>query len=357
MSIRSLSWLNIRVHSVSSRLSFVGVRSALLVMSFLTTDYDYPLPEDLIASYPAPVRDQARMMVLDRKTKRISHHRFHELPQFVDAKDLLVLNNTKVIPARIRFRERNAEVLLVEQIDAKKWRCLVRPGDRFRAGRRFVDANVAGSVLSVEPSGNRIIEFNQELDFAKIGEVPLPPYIERAVEPEDSLRYQTVFAARPGAVAAPTAGLHFTPELLAGLPHEFITLRVGIGTFLPVKSDDIRKHQMHEEWYDIGVQAAERIADAERVLAIGTTAVRTLETVMQLHDRIMPCSGSTDIFIYPPFRFRRVDRLLTNFHLPKSTLLMLVAAFAGRDFILEAYREAVAQKYRFFSYGDCMLIS
>jgi S-adenosylmethionine:tRNA ribosyltransferase-isomerase len=326
-------------------------------MSFLTADYDYPLPEELIASHPAPVRDQARMMVLDRKTKGISHHRFHDLPKFVDAKDLLVLNNTKVIPARIRFRDRNAELLLIEQIDAKKWRCLVRPGDRFRAGRRFVDATVAGSVLSVEPSGNRVIEFDQELDFAKIGEIPLPPYIQRAVEPEDFIRYQTVFAARPGAVAAPTAGLHFTPELLAALPHEFVTLRVGIGTFRPVKTNDIRKHQMHEEWYEIGVSAAERVAQAERVLAVGTTAVRTLETVMQRYDRIVPCSGSTDIFIYPPFRFRRVDRLLTNFHLPKSTLLMLVAAFAGRNFILESYREAVAQKYRFFSYGDCMLIS
>jgi len=186
--------------------------------------------------------------------------------------------------------------------------------------------------------------------------MPLPPYLHREAEPEDAERYQTVFAAKPGAVAAPTAGLHFTPELLAVLPHVFITLKVGIGTFLPVKTEDIRNHHMHEEWFEIEKEAAERIAAAKKVLAVGTTAVRTLETVMARNQRIVPGLGTTDIFIYPPFKFRRVDSLLTNFHLPKSTLLMLVAAFAGREFILEAYREAVAEKYRFFSYGDCMLI-
>jgi S-adenosylmethionine:tRNA ribosyltransferase-isomerase len=184
----------------------------------------------------------------------------------------------------------------------------------------------------------------------------LPPYIQREVEPADVERYQTVFAAKPGAVAAPTAGLHFTPELLGTLPHAFITLRVGIGTFLPVKTDDLREHQMHEEWFEIEKETAERIANAKSVLAVGTTTVRTLETAMQRHQQIVPGLGSTDIFIYPPFKFQRVDSLLTNFHLPKSTLLMLVAAFAGREFVLEAYREAVAAKYRFFSYGDCMLI-
>jgi S-adenosylmethionine:tRNA ribosyltransferase-isomerase len=186
--------------------------------------------------------------------------------------------------------------------------------------------------------------------------MPLPPYLHRETEPEDAERYQTVFAAKPGAVAAPTAGLHFTPELLAVLPHVFITLRVGIGTFLPVKTEDIREHRMHEEWFEIEKEAAERIAAAEKVVAVGTTTVRTLETVMLRNQRIVPGMDATSIFIYPPFEFRRVDSLLTNFHLPKSTLLMLVGAFAGRDFILEAYREAVACKYRFFSYGDCMLI-
>jgi S-adenosylmethionine:tRNA ribosyltransferase-isomerase len=325
-------------------------------MSFLTADYDYTLPPELIASHPAPVRDQARMMVLDRKKQSITHRLFRDIPEFVGPEDLLVLNNTKVIPARIRFRERKAELLLLEQLDAKTWRCLVRPGHWFRDGRRFSEGPISGMVLKVEPSGERVIQFEDPIDFSRVGEMPLPPYIHREAEPEDAERYQTVFAAKPGAVAAPTAGLHFTPELLAALPHAFITLRVGIGTFLPVKTEDIRKHHMHEEWFEIEERTAERIANARRVLAVGTTTVRTLETVMLRNQRIVPGSAATDIFIYPPFEFQRVDSLLTNFHLPKSTLLMLVTAFAGREFVLEAYREAVALKYRFFSYGDCMLI-
>jgi S-adenosylmethionine:tRNA ribosyltransferase-isomerase len=325
-------------------------------MSFPTTDYDYSLPAELIASHPAPVRDQARMMVLDREKQSIAHRSFRDLPEFVGSQDLLVLNNAKVIPARIRFDKRKAELLLLEQLDAKTWRCLVRPGHWFREGRQFSDGLVSGTVLKVEPSGERVIEFDAPIDFSEVGEMPLPPYLHREAEPEDAERYQTVFAAKPGAVAAPTAGLHFTPELLAVLPHVFITLKVGIGTFLPVKTEDIRNHHMHEEWFEIEKEAAERVAAAKKVLAVGTTAVRTLETVMARNQRIVPGLGTTDIFIYPPFKFRRVDSLLTNFHLPKSTLLMLVAAFAGREFILEAYREAVAEKYRFFSYGDCMLI-
>jgi S-adenosylmethionine:tRNA ribosyltransferase-isomerase len=325
-------------------------------MSFRTTDYDYPLPPELIASHPAPVRDQARMMVLDRKKQSIAHRSFRDLPEFVAPQDLLVLNNTKVIPARIRFDKRKAELLLLEQLDAKTWRCLVRPGHWFREGRQFSDGLVSGTVLKVAASGERVIQFDSPIDFSRVGEMPLPPYVHREIEPEDAERYQTVFAAKPGAVAAPTAGLHFTPELLAMLPHVFITLRVGIGTFLPVKTEDIREHHMHEEWFEIEKEAAEQIAAAEKVLAVGTTTVRTLETVMLRSRRIVPGMDATSIFIYPPFEFRRVDSLLTNFHLPKSTLLMLVAAFAGREFILEAYREAVASKYRFFSYGDCMLI-
>ena len=325
-------------------------------MSFLTADYDYALPPELIASHPAPVRDQARMMVLDREKQSITHRSFRDIPEFVDPQDLLVLNNTKVIPARIRFDKRKAELLLLEQLDAKTWRCLVRPGHWFRGGREFSDGVLSGKVLKVEASGERVIEFDSPIDFSRTGEMPLPPYIHREAEPGDAERYQTVFAAKPGAVAAPTAGLHFTPELLARFPHAFITLRVGIGTFLPVKTDDIRKHHMHEEWFEIEPETAERVLSAKRVLAVGTTTVRTLETVMLRNQRIVPGVGKTDIFIYPPFEFRRVDSLLTNFHLPKSTLLMLVAAFAGRGFVLEAYREAVASKYRFFSYGDCMLI-
>jgi S-adenosylmethionine:tRNA ribosyltransferase-isomerase len=325
-------------------------------MSFVTADYDYVLPPELIASRPAPRRDEARMMVLDRKKQSIAHHSFREIAELIGPDDLLVLNNTKVIPARIRFQTRKAELLLLEQLDATKWRCLVRPGQWFRDGREFSEGAVSGKVLRIEPSGERVIEFNAPIDFARVGEMPLPPYIQREVEPADAERYQTVFAAKPGAVAAPTAGLHFTPELLGMLPHAFITLRVGIGTFLPVKTEDLREHQMHEEWFEIEKETAERIANAKSVLAVGTTTVRTLETAMRQHQRIVPGLGSTDIFIYPPFKFQRVDSLLTNFHLPKSTLLMLVAAFAGREFVLEAYREAVASKYRFFSYGDCMLI-
>jgi len=325
-------------------------------MSFLTTDYDYTLPPELIASHPAPVRDQARMMVLDRKKQSITHHLFRNIPEFVGPEELLVLNNTKVIPARIRFDKRRAELLLLEQLDAKTWRCLVRPGHWFRDGKQFSDELVSGRVLRVEPSGERVIEFEAPIDFSRVGEMPLPPYLHRETEPEDAERYQTVFASKPGAVAAPTAGLHFTSELLAALPHVFITLRVGRGTFLPVKTEDIRSHHLHREWFEIENEAAERIAAAKRVLAVGTTTVRTLETVMLRNQGIVSGLGSTDIFIYPPFEFRRVESLITNFHLPKSTLLMLVAAFAGREFILEAYREAVASKYRFFSYGDCMLI-
>jgi S-adenosylmethionine:tRNA ribosyltransferase-isomerase len=325
-------------------------------MSFVTADYDYVLPPELIASRPAPRRDEARMMVLDREKQSITHHSFREIAELIGPDDLLVLNNTKVIPARIRFQTRKAELLLLEQLDATKWRCLVRPGQWFRDGREFSEGAVSGKVLRIEPSGERVIEFNAPIDFARVGEMPLPPYIQREVEPEDAERYQTVFAAKPGAVAAPTAGLHFTPALLDTLPHTFITLRVGIGTFLPVKTEDLREHQMHEEWFEIEKETAERIANAKSVLAVGTTTVRTLETAMQRHQRIVPGLGSTDIFIYPPFKFQRVDSLLTNFHLPKSTLLMLVVAFAGREFVLEAYREAVASKYRFFSYGDCMLI-
>ncbi len=325
-------------------------------MSFITADYDYVLPPELIASRPAPVRDQSRMMVLDRKKQSITHRSFRDITEFVGPRDLLVLNNTKVIPARIRFDKRKAELLLLEQLDAKTWRCLVRPGHWFREGRQFSDGLVSGTVLKVESSGERVIQFDTPIDFSRVGEMPLPPYLHREIEPEDAERYQTVFAAKPGAVAAPTAGLHFTPELLAVLPHVFITLRVGIGTFLPVKTEDIREHHMHEEWFEIEKEAAERIVAAEKVLAVGTTTVRTLEAVIVRNQRIVPGMDATSIFIYPPFEFRRVDSLLTNFHLPKSTLLMLVAAFAGREFILEAYREAVASKYRFFSYGDCMLI-
>jgi S-adenosylmethionine:tRNA ribosyltransferase-isomerase len=213
-----------------------------------------------------------------------------------------------------------------------------------------------GAVIQILDEGDRLIRFDRPIDFDKIGEMPLPPYIKRAPEAIDRERYQTVYAMRPGAIAAPTAGLHFTPDILARLPHEFLTLHVGVGTFKPVKAAVVSEHRLHREEFQLTEAVAGSIQSAEQVLAVGTTTVRTLETLMQRFDEIRPGKGVTDIFIYPPFDFRRVNSLLTNFHLPKSTLLMLVAAFAGREFILEAYREAVRERYRFFSYGDCMMI-
>jgi S-adenosylmethionine:tRNA ribosyltransferase-isomerase len=325
-------------------------------MSLRTADYDYPLPDELIARYPALQRDQSRMMLLDRQKRQIMHLRFGDIIDLVQPSELVVLNDTKVIPARIRLPDRNAELLLLDEVDTFTWRCLVRPGKLFPFGRTFSIEGQLGTVIQILNEGDRLIRFDRPIDVDKIGEMPLPPYIKRAPEAIDRERYQTVYAVRPGAIAAPTAGLHFTPEILAKLPHEFFTLHVGVGTFKPVKAAVITEHRLHREEFQLSEAAADNIQSAEKVLAVGTTTVRTLETLMQRFDEIRPGKGVTDIFIYPPFRFRRVNSLLTNFHLPKSTLLMLVAAFAGREFILEAYREAVRERYRFFSYGDCMMI-
>jgi S-adenosylmethionine:tRNA ribosyltransferase-isomerase len=295
-------------------------------------------------------------MVIDRQRGDITHHCFPELIDLVTAEELLVLNNTRVIPARIRFQTRNAEIFLLRQIDNRTWHCLVRPGLWFMIGREFAEPRFSGEVIAILENGHREIRFAEALDLEQAGEIPLPPYIEREPDASDSERYQTVFASAPGAVAAPTAGLHFSPEILQQLSHEFITLHVGVGTFKPVKTDLITNHRMEVESFEIESAASRRIHEARKVLAVGTTTVRTLEALMQQHDRIVPGPGQTSIFIFPPFQFKRVDSLLTNFHLPKSTLLMLVSAFAGRDLILEAYREAIGERYRFFSYGDCMLI-
>jgi S-adenosylmethionine:tRNA ribosyltransferase-isomerase len=325
-------------------------------MSLRTADYDYPLPDELIARYPALQRDQSRMMLLDRQKRQITHLRFGDIIDLVQPSELVVLNDTKVIPARIRLPDRNAELLLLDEVDTFTWRCLVRPGKSFPFGRTFSIEGQLGTVIQILNEGDRLIRFDRPIDVDKIGEMPLPPYIKRAPEAIDRERYQTVYAVRPGAIAAPTAGLHFTPEILAKLPHEFLTLHVGVGTFKPVKAAVITEHRLHREEFQLSEAAADNIQSAEKVLAVGTTTVRALETLMQRFDEIRPGKGVTDIFIYPPFRFRRVNSLLTNFHLPKSTLLMLAAAFAGREFILEAYREAVRERYRFFSYGDCMMI-
>jgi len=325
-------------------------------VSFRTEDYHYDLPKELIALRPPPTRGDSRLMLIDRRHGKITHHHFRELVDLIAPEELLVLNNTRVIPARIRFQSRNTEIFLLRQTDDRTWRCLVRPGPWFTVGREFVETQFRGEVTAIFENGDREIRFTEPLDLEKSGEMPLPPYIEREPDASDTERYQTVFASAAGAVAAPTAGLHFSRELLQQLPHEFITLHVGVGTFKPVKTDLITDHEMHAESFEIEPRVARRINEAKRVLAVGTTSLRTLEASMRDHGQILPGPGQTNIFIYPPFQFRRVDSLLTNFHLPKSTLLMLVSAFAGREFILEAYRQAISERYRFYSYGDCMLI-
>ncbi|MBA3833648.1 MAG: tRNA preQ1(34) S-adenosylmethionine ribosyltransferase-isomerase QueA [Chthoniobacterales bacterium] len=325
-------------------------------MSALLRDYDFDLPAELIAQRPLLRREDARMMLVDRAQGTIAHRRFAELPEFVRPGDLLVLNDTRVLLAR-RFSDDGAiEFLFLEEMDAQSWRCLVKPGRKMRLGAATVLDSVAARVEKIYDEGERLVRFERAIDPFRAGQIPLPPYLNRAGDAEDVTRYQTVFARAPGAVAAPTAGLHFTPEILAKLPHAFVTLHVGPGTFRPVQSETITGHRMHEERYAITPEAAAAINSAEHVLAVGTTCVRVLESAArrggQLHDQ----TGATDIFIYPPYQFRAVDRLLTNFHLPRSTLLMLVSAFAGRELILQAYAEAVRERYRFYSYGDCMLI-
>jgi len=325
-------------------------------MSLRTADYDYQLSNELIARYPAEHRDESRLMLLERRSQHITHHLFSDFVELLRPEELVVLNDTKVIPARIRFPDKNAELLLLEQIDPVTWKCLIRPGKSFSIGRKFAIRGYAGEVIRIDDHGDRLIQFDRPIQIEEIGEIPLPPYITRAPEPVDRDRYQTVYASHKGAIAAPTAGLHFTQGILDRVPHEFVTLHVGIGTFKPVKAENITEHRLHREEFEITATSAARIQSAKAVLAVGTTTVRTLETLMQRFGEIRPGNGATEIFIHPPFPFRRIDSLLTNFHLPKSTLLMLVAAFAGREFILEAYAEAVQERYRFFSYGDCMLI-
>jgi len=325
-------------------------------MSVRTADYDYELSEDLIALYPTPRRNQSRMMVLERRDQRVSHLQFGDLIDLMEPGELLVLNDTKVVPARIRFPDRNAELLFLERVDPLTWRCLVRPGKWFQEGRNFTIQGLDGKVLEVLGNGDRLIRFHSTIDPEQVGELALPPYIARKEEAIDRERYQTIYASRPGAIAAPTAGLHFTSDMLDRLPHEFITLHVGAGTFKPVKDKIVTDHRMHFEEFEVSEIAAAKITTARKILAVGTTTVRTVESLMRQFGEIRPGKGRTNMFIYPPFEFRRVDTLLTNFHLPGSTLLMLVAAFAGREFVLEAYREAVKERYRFFSYGDCMLV-
>ncbi|HYF37162.1 MAG TPA: tRNA preQ1(34) S-adenosylmethionine ribosyltransferase-isomerase QueA [Prosthecobacter sp.] len=322
----------------------------------LTSDFDYHLPPELIASEPLPDRAASRMMVLHRDSGVIDHGQFADLPKYLAADDLLVLNNTRVVPARFFSNDGTREVLRVEPLSATRWRCMVKPGKKFRPGHTVAIGEATGTVVEVLENGDRLIQFDREVDEEQHGHLALPHYMGRDDQPADRERYQTVYSQHAGAIAAPTAGLHFTPEILARLPHVFVTLHVGVGTFQPVKVEQVAEHRMHAERYEVTQRTAESISRARRVVAVGTTALRTLETVARDHGRVVAAAGSTDIFIYPGFQFRAVGALLTNFHLPKSTLIMLVSAFAGTDLIKRAYAEAIAQRYRFYSYGDCMLI-
>jgi len=335
-------------------------------------DYDYELPRELIAQQPLPRREDSRMMVLHRDEQKIEHARFLDLRKFLSDGDLLVLNDSRVLPARHFSDDGKLEFLFLEKIAAHRWKALVKPGRRFE---RHAIASIQGlqaEAGEIFADGSREVILAEDVDLLHGGAMPLPPYIKRSAisrpcgatarqvdrrySEEDTARYQTVFAKYDGSLAAPTAGLHFTPAILETLRHVFITLHVGTGTFRPVKCEDITQHRMHPEHFSISPAAAETIAKARRIVAVGTTTVRVLESVHRKLGSIQPIESETNIFIYPPFEFRVVDVLLTNFHLPHSTLLMLVSALAGREFVLRAYEEAVRARYRFFSYGDCMLI-
>lgn len=340
-------------------------------------EFDFELPERLIAQHPLPDRSASRMMVLQRKDGTIEHRVFRELSSYLKAGDLLVLNNTRVIPARLygvkvsKDGQQGAavEVLLLKDLGNDSWETLVRPGKRLQKGAiiRFGDGQLMGEVTDVTETGGRIVRFSYEGIFMewleRLGEMPLPPYITESLE--DAERYQTVYAREKGSAAAPTAGLHFTTELLNelqsnGVRVAYLTLHVGLGTFRPVATENIDEHVMHSEWFHLTEETANLIQTTKkqggRVFAVGTTACRTLETVGQLEE-LHEMSGWTDIFIRPGYEFRLVDGLITNFHLPKSTLLMLISALAGRDSVLHAYQVAVEQEYRFFSFGDAMLIT
>jgi S-adenosylmethionine:tRNA ribosyltransferase-isomerase len=329
-------------------------------MSARLSDYDYVLPRELIAQHPLPRRQDSRMMVLHRAGRKIEHRQFGELQAFLQLGDLLVLNDTRVLKAR-RFSDDGAvEFLFLERLGPTCWKCMVTPGRKMRVGATATIDDACLRVEKITAEGERIVTFERDLDVYAGGSMPLPPYVNRFSDETDATRYQTVFARESGAVAAPTAGLHFTSEILSEIPHTFVTLHVGPGTFLPVRADNVAEHRMHAERFSISPEAADKINNARRIVAVGTTAMRVLETATHktklLNRQVEPQSGETDLFIYPPFTFCIVGALLTNFHLPRSTLLMLVSAFAGREFILRAYEEAVRDRYRFYSYGDCMLI-
>ncbi len=328
-------------------------------MSSFLSDYQYQLPSELIASHPLKEREASRMLVVHRQSGTLEHRFFRDLGEYITENDLLVLNNSKVIPARLYDPSRRVEVLLIEKKDPLHWVAMVKPGRRMLLGASVTLANSHVEVKEIFEDGTRLLAFDSPPDLEKWGELPIPPYLKRPREPEDQVRYQTVFAQEAGSIAAPTAGLHFTKEILNQFEHLFLTLHVGPGTFLPVKVHDLSEHQMHREYYKINESVALRLNEylaspPGRLLAVGTTTVRVLESLPP--GPIMAGEGSTSLFIRPPYCFERVNALLTNFHLPGSTLLMLVSALLGRERMLEIYHIAIAKKYRFFSYGDCMLI-
>ena len=337
------------------------------------SDFNYKLPEHLIAQHPLARRDASRLLVMAKDSKALHHRHFYELPNFLRAGDCLVVNNSKVMPARLLGKrsdtETAVEVLLLKRLSDDTWETLVKPGRRVRTGHRlvFIPDRLMAEVIDMLPSGNRVIRFEYEglweaiLDEA--GTMPLPPYIHEQLD--DPSRYQTVYAKQQGSAAAPTAGLHFTPELLKqlqdkGVQLAEVTLHVGLGTFRPVKSESIEDHEMHAEFYQISNETAAIIRDARqnggRVIAVGTTSCRVIESVAAKHGALCEDQGWTDIFIYPGYTFKALDGLITNFHLPESTLIMLVSALVGRESVLAAYEEAVRQEYRFFSFGDAMFI-
>ena len=332
-------------------------------MARLTKDFHYHLPPELIASRPLAERSASRMMVIHRDTGVIEHRAFTDFEMFIRPDDLLMLNDTRVIPARVFADDGTIELLCLDRLSPLDWRCLVRPGKKMKPGRTLMVGGITGTVVEVFENGDRLIRWDAPVDLDEHGHLALPHYMGRDDELADRERYQTVFAKEEGAIAAPTAGLHFTPELLARLSHDFLTLHVGVGTFRPVQVERVDEHVMHSERYVLSAAVAKRVNTAARVLAVGTTVTRVLEALARLKPEDCKLRieekehrGATDIFIHPPYPFGVVGGLLTNFHLPESTLIMLVSAFAGRDLVLEAYAQAVKERYRFYSYGDCMLI-
>lgn len=336
-------------------------------------DFDFELPEELIAQTPLKDRTSSRLLLVDREKEKVSHHHFYDCLNYFNEGDCLVLNDTKVLPARLfgikTETGAKVEVLLLEQHDADQWEVLVKPAKKIKVGAKlsFGDGKLTATCLEEKEHGGRILEFAYSGIFYEVldelGEMPLPPYIKEQLNEKD--RYQTVYAKEQGSAAAPTAGLHFTKELIEQLEEKgvtiaFLTLHVGLGTFRPVSVDTVEDHKMHSEYYSISKETAELLTKTKqnggRIIAVGTTSTRTLETVMRDHGQFIASSGWTDIFIYPPYQLQAIDGMITNFHLPKSTLIMLVSAFAGSELILKAYQEAIREKYRFFSFGDAMLI-